>query len=372
MARCRLEHDPTLEARTNLTTDKLVQLLTFCLNATYLSFRGQVFQQTFGTAMGSPVIVSAANLVMEDVEEKALSTFDTSLPFWKRYVDDTCTVVPVDKVKSLLQHLNGVEESIQSTVEMESNGQMPFLDILLNHKVDGSISTNVYRKPTHTDRYLDIGSHHPISHKRSVISTLLSRADRNSSTVTSKKSEEEHVAAALKHNGYPMALNNQEATRRHCKPTPREATEWKSSIVIPYVHGVSEAVRRTPTPLKVHVCYRPHQTLKQLLSRPKDTVPDLQKSGVLYQIPCASCPASYIGQRGWRLEQRMKEHERAVEAVDFNSSALAEHAWTNEHTVDWMNVKVLTVTNDYSSRIIRGRPFNKKMQGQVTLPWVFQ
>ena len=73
---------------------------------------------------------------------------------------------------------------------LESNGQIPFLDVLLTNEADGSISTNVYSKPTHTDQYFDFESHHPIFHKRSVISTLLSRADRNSSTVTSKKSEE--------------------------------------------------------------------------------------------------------------------------------------------------------------------------------------
>lgn len=353
VARRRLELDSTLGLRTNLTTDELVQLLTFCLGTTYLSFRGRVLQQKFGTAMGSPVSVSAANLVMEDVEERALSTFDTSLPFWKRYVDDTCTAVPADKVESLLQHLNGIEDSIQFTVEVESNGQIPFLDVLLTHEADGSISTNVYRKPTHTDRYLDFESHHPISHKRSVISTLLSRADKNSSTATSRKSEEEHVASALKHNGYPVALINQESTRRHRGPKPQKDTEWKSSIVIPYVRGVSEAVRRTLAQLKVRVCYKPHRTLRQLLSNPKDTIPDLQKSGVVYQIPCASCSASYIGQSGRRLEQRIKEHKRAVATADLKSSALAEHAWSNEHTVDWRSVKVLTVTNDYNIRVVR-------------------
>ena len=74
----RLELDPTLELCTNLTTDELVQLLTFYLGTTYLSFRGRVFQQKFGTAMESPVSALAASLVMEDVEERALSTFDTS------------------------------------------------------------------------------------------------------------------------------------------------------------------------------------------------------------------------------------------------------------------------------------------------------
>ena len=119
-------------------------------------------------------------------------------------------------------------------MEVESNGHMPFLNVLLKHEADSSISTKIYRKPTHTDRYLYFGSHHPISHKRSIISTLLSRAERNS-IVTSKKFEEEHVALAMKHNGNPMALIDQEATHRHRQPTPQKDTEWKSSIVIPYV-----------------------------------------------------------------------------------------------------------------------------------------
>ena len=56
--------------------------------------------------MGSPVSVTVANLAMEEIEEKALSTFDNKLPFWKRYVDDTCTVVPADWKEYLLPHLN--------------------------------------------------------------------------------------------------------------------------------------------------------------------------------------------------------------------------------------------------------------------------
>ena len=124
--------------------DELINLLKFCLRATYLSVRGGVYQQTFGTAMGSPVSVSVANLVMEDVGNRALESFDVRLPFRKRYVDDTCTAVPSSKVQHLLQHLNGIESTIQSTVEMESEGILLFLDVKLHHKPDGSVSTSVY------------------------------------------------------------------------------------------------------------------------------------------------------------------------------------------------------------------------------------
>ena len=53
----------------------MISLLELCLGATFLRFRGVFYQQRFGTAMGSPVSVTIANLVMEDIEDRALSTF---------------------------------------------------------------------------------------------------------------------------------------------------------------------------------------------------------------------------------------------------------------------------------------------------------
>ena len=57
---------------------------------------------------------------------------------------------------------------IQFTME-ESDRQLPFLDILLSQEENGSISTSVHRKATHTDQYLCFLSHHPASHKRAVV-----------------------------------------------------------------------------------------------------------------------------------------------------------------------------------------------------------
>ena len=45
------------------------------------------FRQIHGTAMGSPVSVIMANMVMEDLEERALTTLTNPPLFWKRFVD---------------------------------------------------------------------------------------------------------------------------------------------------------------------------------------------------------------------------------------------------------------------------------------------
>ena len=52
----------------------MIQLLHFCLSVTYLAYKGDCYQQIFGTAMRSSVSVTVANIIMEDVEEPFLPT----------------------------------------------------------------------------------------------------------------------------------------------------------------------------------------------------------------------------------------------------------------------------------------------------------
>ncbi len=64
IARDWLVKDDTLsEKKTSLCPKEVITLLTLCLNATYLVYRNEYYQQKFGTAMGSPVSVTIANLV---------------------------------------------------------------------------------------------------------------------------------------------------------------------------------------------------------------------------------------------------------------------------------------------------------------------
>ena len=64
VAHRKLEYDASLPERTSLSVNDITALLSLCLDATFLSFRRNVYKQ-----------VVVANLVMEDIEEKALSTF---------------------------------------------------------------------------------------------------------------------------------------------------------------------------------------------------------------------------------------------------------------------------------------------------------
>ena len=150
-----LEEDQDLKQRRSMSVDHIVCLLEFCLRSTYFTFKGRFYEQQEGVAMGSPISPIVANLYMEDLETKAIQSAPNPPSFWRRFVDDTLTIMKSSQVESFLNHLNSIDHHIQFTKEESRlDGSMPFLDVLITPKDDGSLSATVYRKPIHTDLYL--------------------------------------------------------------------------------------------------------------------------------------------------------------------------------------------------------------------------
>ena len=141
-----------------LPTEDIMDLLNICLTSTYFQYNGKHYKQLHGTAMGSPVSVVVAEIVMQHVEERALATCRQTIPLWLRYVDDTFTAIHKDEIDAFHDHLNEQNTDIQFTKEIEENGKLPFLDCLVSRD-NNELRTTVYRKPTHTDRLLDESSY---------------------------------------------------------------------------------------------------------------------------------------------------------------------------------------------------------------------
>ena len=155
--------------------------------------------------MGSPLSPVMANLFVEEFEKKALATSTLKPGFWFRYVDDTLSswAHGLENLHRFLEHINSLHPSIKFTLEMQKEDKtIPFLDVLLIIQEDGSLGHKVYRKPTHTDRYLHYNSFHHPSIKNSVCKTLINRA-KTICEVDNIEGELEHLRSVVKMNGYP-------------------------------------------------------------------------------------------------------------------------------------------------------------------------
>ena len=115
---------------------------------------------------------------------------------------------------------------------------------------------------------------------------MFTRAESLSSTSIERATEEVHITEALQRNGYPTTLITKNRTSRpHVTDIPTEKPSAK--VTLPYVQGQSEAICRILQKLNITTSFKPVTTLRQILSHPKDPIPTLNKTGVVYRIPCA-------------------------------------------------------------------------------------
>ena len=110
-----------------MTIHQTISLLEFCLKNTYFVFQGQYYEQLEVAAMGSPISPIVANLYMEEIEAKALSTPTHPPSLQKRFVDDTFVVITSTHRDEFLKHINSIDKGIQFTTEnTKADCSMPF------------------------------------------------------------------------------------------------------------------------------------------------------------------------------------------------------------------------------------------------------
>ncbi|GJQ84925.1 hypothetical protein Trydic_g531 [Trypoxylus dichotomus] len=232
---------------------------------------------------------------------------------WYRYVYDTFVVWPhgADALGEFLQHLNSIHPRIQ----------FPFLDVLVNRNRDGTLSHRVYRKPTHTDRYLHYNSNHHPKQKRAVIKTLVDRAARICEPQHIEQ-ELQHLNQALQANGYGNPQIKGAMQPSNSKRSANEhqlSRDWQWTAYLAYLKSVTDRIGRTLERHNIRTIYKPTQQLRHQLRSLKDPRHPLTPTGV-YRIPC-SCRLVYIGTTKRSINTRLKEHKRNCRLSQTDKSA---------------------------------------------------
>ena len=107
--------------------------------------------------MGLPVSHVITNTYLEHSEFFAIPSCPTLIKWWFRYFDDVHSATRKDQVNKLQEQLNSLDPHIKFTTELAGTDGLPFLDTLTKC-TPNSIECTVYRKPSHTEMYLDYSS----------------------------------------------------------------------------------------------------------------------------------------------------------------------------------------------------------------------
>ena len=114
-------------------------------------------------------------------------------------------------------------------------------------------------------------------------------------------------------------------------------------VTLPYVSGITDALRRILQKHNIRVTTKPLRTLQQTFPSPKYQVPPEQRTNVIYNIPCLDCLWSYVGETGRSFETQKK-------GTYSEGSNIANHAWKNNHNIDFANGKVIDSSNYHTQK----------------------
>ena len=320
--------------KTKLKKEELKELLEMCTKELHFSFDGKMYQQTDGVCMGSPLGPVLANVFMVHLEETIAPQMKSSMPVWKRYVDDTFTAVKKGKIDEITRKLNNFHPNIKFTHEFEKDRNIAFLDVMVMRQEDGSVQTGVYRKPTNNSVYIHWNSYAPEQWKVGTLLGMVRRAYDICSNETELHKELNHLKDVFTTtNGYPRNLVSnvmkkvKDEQEKEETPTPPQETsdepeeetsnEKTLMLKVPYAGKTGEKLlknlrnnlgKNLPSNIKCRIVQTGSKISRSF--QLKDKIDDRHLSNFIYKHKCQNkkCTDSYIGETARRRIIRTEEH----------------------------------------------------------------
>lgn len=184
----------------------LVKAMEFVLTKGYISFNGEIYQQTNGAAMGSPFVPPYANIFVYQLEKKTVHKYkeNGSLLLYKRYIDDVFIITNNSDTAELQNELNSLHPSIKLEWTPPAK-HCNFLDLIVSIK-NGKLHTNVFQKQLNTYAYLPFHSYHTTAQKRGFIKGEAIRYARICTSEVDFKLMVKLFTLRLQRRGYPLSF----------------------------------------------------------------------------------------------------------------------------------------------------------------------
>lgn len=326
-------------------------LTKLCMKQNVFGFNKKFFRQKDGTAMGNPLSGFLANIFMSEFEVQAQRSIESFPRIWFRYVDDVFAVIKKDAdILSLVDDLNSLNVNINFTFEKEDNNELAFLDMKLRRKANCKLEIDIFRKSTHTDRFITNDSHHSLQHKRAALNTLVNRLNFFPLNESNYLKELKYIKDTAKFNGFETGTV--ENIQRKCllkkanraATTLNNVTEDTKWLKLTYCPSISNKINRILKAYGFKVAITTNKNLKGLLGSSKDPIDSFEKSGI-YSLTCP-CGEEYRGQTRRTFNTRIKEHLAHLRFGREGKSALADHFLHSGHDHGKISKKVLKVVTN--------------------------
>ena len=207
----RLYHTQEQADQMTIPPGTMADLLGIVLEQNYFQFADKMYHQVQGTAMGTKMAPSYANIFMAELEERLLDNYPIKPLLWKRYIDDILCIWPEQpsKIDHFIKYLNQSHPTIKFTYEY-STQSINFLDLTIykgtRHMTSLILDFKPFFKTTNKFQYLEYNSAHPKSIFSSLVKGELTRLLRACSDQEAYERVTNKLLAAFKDRGYPNYL----------------------------------------------------------------------------------------------------------------------------------------------------------------------
>ena len=398
-------------------THDIIALINYILKKNNFVFGDKHYLQVHGTAMGTRMAPSYANLFMSELEKSLLSRPATAKPsVWWRYIDDIFIIWNHGE-EELIEDLNTAHPTIKFTANW-SYECIPFLDTLVILK-DGTLFTDLYTKNTDTHQYLSAGSCHPHHCKAAIPYSQALRIRRICSFDTDFRKHTDQLCLHLTNRGYNHSFVRQQIDRarmlrREDLLTPQSRSN--SSTRVPLVTTYHPNLPNLPAitgaylpllyisprlqqaiPEKPVIAYKRAKNLRDLLVnaqlKPSFLLPALgstpcgssrcltcqhirtgttvqststghsfnvratatgKTSNVIYVIECKLCNVQYVGETQNALHIRLNGHRNDIRHMKIDKP-VAAHFNKPSHSLTDLAIMVLEVMRSQNSDLRKRR-----------------
>jgi hypothetical protein len=278
-----------MSGKTKLQPKALDTLLKLVLQNNIFKHGENHYIQENGTAMGTIMAPTYANVYLKSKEEKtilnpAFNPYLKNIKLFKRYIDDICIIYDNadNSMVGFIKLLKQAYEPLELTVKVGRQDQV-FLDTEISIRPT-SITTQLHVKPLSNKTYIPPSSQHPPHMLKNIIYNDLLRVNRLCSEPMQRNKHELNFLAKAKRVGYDKKtlLTLRKLARKKLKTTrPTEEKAEPPTILALTYNG--ESTEKLASVLKetwkthanpsqrVMVAYRTHSNLKKLTVRSKFT-----------------------------------------------------------------------------------------------------